>query len=133
MESTLLTPAELNRLSGLVLNAAVIVHQEMGPGLLESVYQHCLVRELHSRALNVETNVPVPLLYKGHPLAKDYLIDILVEDEIILELKSVDGLLPVHQAQILSYLKLANKRLGLLINFNVPLLKDGIKRFVNNL
>ena len=76
--------------------------------------------------------VPVPLYYKGEMLNKDYIIDILVEDEIILELKSVDGILPVHEAQLISYLKISNKRLGFLINFNVPLLKQGFKRFVNN-
>jgi GxxExxY protein len=105
----------------------------MGPGLLEAVYQHCMIRELRIRKISVSMMVPVPLHYKGEPLNKDYLIDILVEDEIILELKAVEGLLPVHEAQIISYLKLANKRLGFLINFNVPLLKHGFKRYVNKL
>lgn len=103
----------------------------MGPGLLEGVYQHCLIEELRSRGLIVQKGIPVELHYKGKPLSKSYIIDILVEDEIILELKSVEGLLAVHQAQLISYLKIANKRLGFLINFNVPLLKDGFKRFVN--
>lgn len=104
----------------------------MGPGLLESVYQHCMVKELRSRNLKVYTLVQVPLHYKGEMLNKDYIVDILVEDEIILELKAIEGILPVHEAQLISYLKLANKRLGFLINFNVPLLKNGFKRFVNN-
>lgn len=104
----------------------------MGPGLLEAVYQQCLVKELVLRGVKVYTMVPVPLQYKGHLLNKDYVIDILVEDEIILELKAIEAVLPVHEAQIISYLKLANKRLGFLINFNVPLLKNGFKRFVNN-
>lgn len=104
----------------------------MGPGLLEAVYQHCLVKELRMRNIIVETMVSIPLVYKGYLLNKDYVIDILVENEIIVELKSVEGILPVHEAQIISYLKLADKRLGFLINFNVPLLKNGFKRFVNN-
>ena len=103
----------------------------MGPGLLESVYQHCMVRELAARGTSVAQTVPVPLLYKGEPLDKDYVIDLLVEDEIIIELKAVDGLLPIHEAQLLSYLRLANKKLGYLINFNVPLLRQGFRRFVN--
>jgi GxxExxY protein len=105
----------------------------MGPGLLEAVYHHCLLSELQSRNLEVDTMVSVPLFYENRPLNKEYIIDLLVENEIILELKSVEGLLPVHEAQIISYLKLANKRLGFLINFNVPLMKDGFRRFVNNL
>jgi GxxExxY protein len=103
----------------------------MGPGLLEGVYQRCMVRELINRRIKVATMTPVALLYKGEPLNKEYIIDILVEDEIILELKSVEGLLTIHEAQIISYLKLADKRLGFLINFNVPLLKEGFRRFVN--
>jgi GxxExxY protein len=105
----------------------------MGPGLLEAVYQHCMIKELRSRDIFVSMMVPVPLHYKGEPLNKDYFIDILVEDEIILELKATEGIPPVHEAQIISYLKLANKRLGFLINFNVPLLKQGFKRYVNKL
>ena len=123
----------INRWSSVVLNAAIAVHREMGPGLLEAVYQHCMVKELRDRGLNVFMMVPVPLCYKGSELSKDYVIDILVEDEIILELKAVEGILPVHEAQIITYLKLANKRLGFLVNFNVPLLKQGFKRFVNGL
>lgn len=127
-----MTTEQLNVLSKIILNASVAVHREMGPGLLEAVYHHCLVRELMLQNLQVATLVPIPLQYKGYPLNKDYVIDILVEDEIILELKAVEILLPVHEAQIISRLKLANKRLGFLINFNVPLLKTGFKRFVNN-
>jgi GxxExxY protein len=122
----------LNQISSVVPQAAITVHREMGPGLLESVYRHCLIKELKERRIKVDTMVPVQLYYKGMPLNKDYVIDMLVEDEIILELKSIEILLPIHEAQIISYLKLANKRLGFLINFNVPLLKSGFKRFVNN-
>ncbi len=121
-----------NTLSKEILDAAIDVHREMGPGLLESVYQQCLVKELSLRSIKLSTMVPIPLQYKGYTLNKDYVIDILVEDEIILELKSVEAILPVHEAQLISYLKLADKRLGFLINFNVPLLKNGYRRFVNN-
>jgi GxxExxY protein len=124
---------ELNSLSSIILTSAITVHREMGPGLLEGIYQYCLVDELLSRGLAVKKSVMVPLHYKTKPLNKDYIMDLLVEDEIILELKSVEGLLKVHEAQLISYLKLADKRLGFLINFNVPLLKDGFKRFVNKL
>jgi len=123
---------ELNNISGIVLDASIAVHKEMGPGLLESIYVLCLMYELQKRNLRVLTEVSIPLTYNGVLLSKDFRIDILVENEIILEIKAVEFLLPVHQAQIISYLKLADKRLGLLINFNVPVLKDGFKRFVNN-
>jgi GxxExxY protein len=124
------TRDELNHISGIILNASIIVHREMGPGLLESVYQHCLIKELKSSALNIKTSFPIPLLYKGEALDKDYCIDLLVEDEIIVELKATDGIAPIHEAQLLSYMKLSNRRLGLLINFNVVLLKDGFRRLV---
>jgi GxxExxY protein len=131
MERPLATKEDLNRLSSIILDAAITVHKEMGPGLLEAVYQHCMTRELRIREIFVSTMVSVPLHYKGEPLGKEYIIDILVEDEIILELKAIEGILPVHEAQVISYLKLANKRLGFLINFNVPLLKNGVRRYVN--
>jgi GxxExxY protein len=121
-----------NQLSGEILDAAITVHKEMGPGLLESVYELCLFKELQLRNIFVENQVSVPLYYKGENLNKDFRIDILVEKEIVIELKAVDYILPVHEAQIISYLKLTDKKLGLLINFNVPLLKEGFKRFVNN-
>ena len=107
----------LNGLSNIVLGAAIRVHKEMGPGLLEGVYQHCMTKELRTRGISISQGVPVALCYKGEPLKKDYVIDLLVESEIIIELKAVEGILPVHEAQILSYLKLADKRLGFLINF----------------
>ena len=124
-------PARLNHLSSIILDAAITVHKEMGPGLLEGVYQRCMVKELRDRKIDVAMMVPISLSYKGEPLYKEYVIDILVEDEIVLELKAVEGILPVHEAQIISYLKLACKHLGFLINFNVPLLKHGFKRYVN--
>jgi GxxExxY protein len=123
----------LNRMSYGVIGAAIDVHKAMGPGLLESVYQQCLVKELRCRGLQVETLIPVPLVYKGEPPGKEYVMDILVEDNILVELKAVELVLPVHKAQIISYLKLSEKPLGFLINFNVPNLKEGLERFVNGL
>lgn len=112
--------------------ASLEVHKIMGPGLLESVYEMCLIRELQLRNIFTECQVAIPLQFKGFVLSKEYKIDVLVEKEIIIELKSVEALLPVHEAQLISYLKLADKRMGFLINFNVPLIKNGFKRFVNN-
>jgi GxxExxY protein len=123
---------EINKLSKIILDASIDVHREMGPGLLESIYELCLSDELNSRGLHTENQVSIPLLYKGKELSKDFRIDILVENTIILEIKSVESILPVHEAQIISYLKLTDKRLGFLINFNVALLKHGFKRFVHN-
>jgi len=123
---------ELNRLSSVILDSAITVHREMGSGLLESVYELCFLKEFELRSIKAVSQVSIPLIYKGFELSKDFKIDILVEDEIIIELKSVEIMLPVFEAQIISYLKLANKRLGFLINFNVPILKQGFRRFVNN-
>jgi len=128
-----MTIDEYNRISGIVLDASIAVHRELGPGLLESIYELCLVRELVSRNLNVKSQVVIPLIYKGELLSKDFKIDILVDDAVIIEVKAIEAILPVHEAQILSYLKLADKRLGLLINFNVPTLTKGFRRFVNKL
>ena len=121
-----------NELSGEILDAAISVHKEMGPGLLESVYELCLLEELQMRNIRVANQVYLPLLYKGIELEKNFRMDLLVENEIIIEIKTVEFILPVHEAQIISYLKLADKRLGLLINFNVSLLKNGFKRYVND-
>lgn len=121
----------LNELSKVILDSCYTVHKEMGPGLLESVYHNCLAAELKQRQVEIRTMVPIPLSYKGQVLNKDFVMDMLVADEIILELKSMENILPVHEAQIVSYLKLADKRLGFLVNFNVPLLKQGFRRFVN--
>lgn len=122
---------EYNILSSKIINAAIEVHKELGPGLLESVYEYCLVVELKRRNLKCETQVRLPIIYKGEKLEKEFIIDILVEDMIIIELKSVEILLPVHEVQLVTYLKLANKKLGLLINFNVPVLHEGIRRRIN--
>jgi GxxExxY protein len=122
---------QTNKIVGTILDSAIAVHREMGPGLLESVYQVCLKQELNNRGLLINSNVPVQLCYKGTRLNKEYVIDILVENSIIIELKACDDLAPVHQAQLISYLQLADLPVGLLINFNVPVLKDGFKRLLN--
>lgn len=105
----------------------------MGPGLLESVYEICMMKGFELRNIKARNQVTIPLIYKGYELSKEFKVDILVEDTIVLELKSSEAMIPVYEAQIISYLKLSDKKLGFLINFNVPLLKNGIKRFVNNL
>jgi len=107
------------------------VHKEIGPGLLESAYQQCLCRELSLRKLKFDTEMPLPIRYKGMLLDCGYRLDIVVEKKIVLELKSVEELTDLHEAQLLSYLRLGGYELGMLMNFNVPVIKDGIKRFVN--
>ena len=118
------------KLTEKIIGCAIEVHRLLGPGLLESTYEECLVYELTSLGLKVDRQKPLPLEYKGHHLDVGYRIDILVEGKVIVELKSVDVLLPIHEAQLITYLKLSRIKVGLLINFNVALLKDGIKRFV---
>ena len=122
----------LNEIGGIILDAAITVHKELGAGLLESAYQLALKRELELRGLFIKARVPVELIYKNVPLGKVYEIDLIVEGEIIIENKSCEGISPIFIAQLITYLKLYNKKLGYLINFNVPLLKDGFKRIVNN-
>jgi GxxExxY protein len=123
-------PNELNRISRSVVDAVYAVHSTLGPGLLEGVYEVCLAHELAKRKLSVERQVAVPIEYDGVKLDAALRIDMLVEKRLVVELKSVEALLPVHTAQVLTYLKLTGCRLGLLINFNVPLIRDGIKRVV---
>ncbi len=123
---------EFYRLSGIILDSCVTVHRTMGPGLMESIYELCLMKEFDLRGISAKNQVVVPLNYKGFELSKDFKIDILVQGEIVLELKSSEILHPVYEAQIISYLKLSKKKVGFLINFNVPLIKDGFKRYVNN-
>ncbi len=118
-----------NEITQHVIGAAIEVHKQLGPGLLESAYEECLCHELAIRHVNFERQKPIPLVYKEVKLDCGYRLDLLVEGRIDVELKAVDGLGPIHEAIILTYLKLSGHRLGLLINFNVPLLKDGIKRF----
>ncbi len=123
---------EYERIAKEIFLAALEVHKAMGPGLLESVYELCLIKELQLRGLVIESQVPIPLIFKGYELSKEYRVDVLVEHSIIIELKAIEALLPIHEAQIISYLKLANKKMGFLINFNVPMIKNGFRRFVNN-
>ena len=120
-----------NRLGTKIIDAAMQVHRELGPGLLESVYEVCLIEELKNKGLKVGSQVRLPLVYKGKELNKDFIIDLLVEDKIVIELKAVEDLLPVHEVQLVTYLKLSGMKLGYLINFNVSLLKFGIRRRIN--
>lgn len=121
---------KLNRIGGIILNAAITVHKELGPGLLESAYTISLARELSLKNLQTRTQVPIELSYKGVELGKVYGIDLLVENEIIIEVKSVDATHPIFVAQLITYLKISGRHLGYFINFNTPLLKDGFKRIV---
>ena len=122
----------LNHYSGQVVNSAMKIHSKFGPGLLESAYEACLAHELRNRGLNISSQVTLPLEYEGIKLDVGYRIDMLVEDLIIVELKAVEKIKPIHIAQILSYLKIRDLKLGLLINFNTVSLKDSIQRVVNN-
>ena len=122
-----------NEIATKIIGAAIKVHNELGPGLLESVYKECLYYELRKQELLIQKEKPMPLIYEDVKLDCGYRIDLLVENKIVIEIKSVDTLNDVHLAQVLTYMKLGNFKLGLLINFNVALLKQGIKRVVNGL
>jgi len=122
-----------NEIASIAVDAAYTIHLALGPGLLESVYQLALVYELKKRELDVEVEVPIPISYDGVHLGEGFRADIIIEGKVILELKSVEKVAPVHKKQLLTYLKLADKRLGLLINFGAPLIKQGITRIANNL
>ncbi|MDE3142934.1 MAG: GxxExxY protein [Bacteroidota bacterium] len=126
----MLSKNKYDEITSAIIGDAIEVHKELGPGLLESVYEVCLQKLLIKKGLSVKRQVQLPINFQGEVLEKDFFIDMLIEDEIIIELKSVEGLLPIHEAQLLTYLKLSGKQVGLLINFNVVLLKDGIKRRV---
>jgi len=123
-------PEKINQLATQVVDATFTVHSALGPGLLENVYEVCLAHELTKRSLKVERQVALPVSYDGIRLDAALRFDLLVENCLVVELKAVETLLPVHEAQLLTYLKLSGHRLGLLINFNVPLIKEGIKRVV---
>jgi GxxExxY protein len=124
------TKMEFDELSNRVIGCALEVHRALGPGLLESTYEQCLARELELASLAFKLQWPLPVAYKGLQLDCGYRVDVLVENRLIVELKAVDKVLRVHQAQLLTYMKLARIGVGLLINFNVPLLRDGLQRFV---
>lgn len=122
---------ELNKITEGIIGAAIEVHRNLGPGLLESAYQAALAYELSQRGYKVEQQKPLPMLYKEIKLDAGYRLDFLINDKVVLEIKSSDKIIPIHDAQILSYLRLSGCKVGLLINFNVKLLKNGVKRFVN--
>ena len=125
------TERQENDISGKIIDAAIEVHKKLGPGLLESAYEECLCCEMQLRGIEFNRQVPLSLNYKGVVLDCGYRLDLLVEDRVIVELKSIEGLEPIHEAQMLTYLKLRNAWLGLIINFNVIMLKDGVRRLVN--
>jgi len=124
---------ELNRLSSATIGAAIEVHRNLGPGLLESAYESCLAWELRQGGLDVQNQVPVHIRYKRLALDEGYRIDLLVEGKLILELKSVDKIQPIHTAQVLTYLKMTGLKMALILNFNVLLMRSGIKRIVHQL
>lgn len=123
---------QLNKITEEIIGAAIEVHKQLGPGLLESAYQECLCKELYLRGVPFEREKPIRLEYKGLELECGYRIDILVANAVVIELKSVEAIAPIHEAQLITYLKLGKWKIGLLINFNVPVLKDGIRRKVLN-
>jgi len=122
---------ELNQITEGIIGAAIEVHKNLGPGLLESAYQAALAYELAQRGFKIEQQRPLPLIYKDVRLDAGYRMDFLVNDKVILEIKSIEDIAPIHEAQLLSYLRLSGCKIGLLINFNVKLLKYGIKRLIN--
>lgn len=124
-------PAEAERVATVTVDAAITVHRELGPGLLESAYEHCLAHELEMRGLPVRRQIPVPLQYRGTLLEVGYRADLLVGSELLVELKAAEEVLPIHRAQVITYLKLLCLPLGLLLNFNVDLMKHGIHRNLN--
>jgi len=119
---------ETNRITEAIVDSAYTVHKKMGPGLLEGIYEACLVRELAKRNISVERQKTVPVFYDGEPLDEKMRVDLIVAGKVIVELKTVDALMPIHEAQVLTYLKLTNCEVGLLMNFNIRWMKDGIKR-----
>jgi GxxExxY protein len=121
---------EVNRVTEAIIGAAIEVHKTLGPGLLESAYEQCLCRELELRGITFKRQVLLPVAYKGIELDCGYRLDVLVEDQVVVEIKTVENLLPIHEAQLITYLKLGGWQVGLLINFNVPILKQGIVRRV---
>lgn len=123
--------SDMKDLTEKIIGAAIEVHKTIGPGLLESAYEECLAHEMRLRGLNFERQVPLPVAYKRVKLDCGYRLDFLVEKTVVLELKAIEALQPIHEAQLLTYLKLGGWTVGLLINFNVPVLKQGIKRIVN--
>jgi GxxExxY protein len=131
--SVLIEDDRLNRLTGSILGCAIEVHRTLGPGLLESIYATCLQVELAAHNLRFRVQQPVPVVYKGALVDATYRLDLVVEDVVVVEIKSVDTILPVHKAQVLTYLRVSGHPAGLLINFNVSKLTDGVRRLINPL
>jgi GxxExxY protein len=127
------TTLQLNELSGIIVDTAYHIHKELGPGLLEKVYEVVLAKQLKKRGLSVERQKPVPVIFDGEEFDEGFRADLIIEKQIIIELKSVEIIAPVHTKQLLTYLRLIDYRLGLLLNFGAPFMRDGIKRIVNNL
>ncbi len=121
---------DTNSITGQIIDSAMRVHTEFGPGLLESAYEHCLVHELRTRGLEVQQQLLLPIIYRGVKIDAGYRLDLLVADTVIVELKAVETMHPIFEAQLLSYLRISGRKVGLLINFHVPMLRDGIKRMV---
>ena len=122
----------LNKVTETIIGAAITVHRALGPGLLESAYEACMVYDLMQEGLQVERQKPLPIVYRGVKLECGYRLDLMVENEVIVEIKSIEKRLPVHKAQLMSYLKLSDCKVGLLINFNIEVLRNGIQRVVND-
>ncbi len=131
VSSTLISTSRINRITGAVISAAMKVHSHLGPGLLESAYEACLAHELRKQGLEVAQQVGLPVIYDGERIDLGYRIDLVVEGLIVVEIKCVEAINPVHQAQLLSYIRLSRRHIGLLINFHVAHLRDGIKRMVD--
>ncbi len=127
-----MTKEKLNQLGSKILDVCISVHKELGPGLLESVYTYALLKELEFSDIKAIKNLSIPLYYKGYDTGKYYELDLLIENEIVIEIKSVESMHPVYMAQLISYLKLSDKKLGYLVNFNVVKMIEGFKRVVNN-
>jgi GxxExxY protein len=130
-KQSMMIEAEHERLCSMALDAALAVHRELGPGLLESVYHDCLAYEIHTRGLSLNREVAIPVRYKELNIEMGFRADLIVEKNLLIELKAVESLQPIHISQVITYLKLANLPLGLLINFNTPLLKDGVRRILH--
>ena len=126
-----MTEKNYNELTYKIISACIEVHRELGPGLLESVYEVCLLEELEKCGLKAASQVRLPVVYKGKVLSKEFVMDIVVEDLVVLELKTIESLHPLHEVQLVTYLRLSGKKLGLLLNFNVEVMKDGIRRKIN--
>lgn len=133
IEGMITTNMNQNQISNLIIGSAIEVHKQLGPGLLESAYETCLEYELNKKRLYVLRQIPMPIVYKDIKLEYGYRMDLLINNKVVIEVKSLEAITPVHEAQLLTYLKLGEYKLGLILNFHVKMMKNGIKRMVNNL